>query len=337
LPSIKLGQDELGKDVVDKEADEDFNPQALPAPFRRRWAEVSAREVAADADKYFNPQALPAPAGPPSYEQVTVPNVSAQVLRSRFRYKIPDRLAAGGAPWTGPVPGGIYEVRDVLAKAIAAAQSYIYIEDQFLEDNDFLTVEDVPDGFSLYPKIAAAIIANPALKVIFVGSGLADPDDLYLPGSGSGEGLLNLELTDDLRRMVASIPVELQTNVAVWRVEGLTVHSKLVLVDDEFAAIGSANFQERSMYGVDLELHAAFVDTDTKVRDLRAKLWTEHLRQVVPVPSGTDEAMKDLPRALGIWRAGWYPADPSLWRAPNRPSGFDPGRSALGFVGPGEH
>jgi phosphatidylserine/phosphatidylglycerophosphate/cardiolipin synthase-like enzyme len=164
---------------------------------------------------------------------------------------------------------------------------------------------------------------------------LADPEDPYLPGSGGDEGKKNLVLTDDLRRMVGSLPTELQTNVAVWRVEGVTVHSKLVLVDDEFAAIGSANFQERSMYGVDLELHTAFVATDTKVRDLRAKLWTEHLRQVVPVPSSMDETMRDLPRALGIWRGGWYASDPALWRAPDRPSGFDPRRSALGFVGPG--
>ncbi|MDA0167648.1 phospholipase D family protein [Solirubrobacter taibaiensis] len=69
------------------------------------------------------------------------------------------------------------------------------------------------------------------------------------------------------------------------------VHSKLLIVDDEFVLIGSANVNQRSMT-CDGEIDAGIVDeAGIFARDFRDRIWTEHLE--VPVGSLTD-----LPTAL---------------------------------------
>ena len=84
------------------------------------------------------------------------------------------------------------------------------------------------------------------------------------------------------------------------------MHAKLILIDDEFASIGSANFMDRSMQftfqGDDSELTAAAVSTGTLVSDLRVQLWAEHLR--VTDPAALAE-IRDLARSLGFWRPAW--------------------------------
>ena len=58
-----------------------------------------------------------------------------------------------------------------------------------------------------------------------------------------------------------------------------TVHTKLMLADDEFSVIGSANFSQRSMTH-DNELMLGIVDRDNRfTKDLRVSLWREHLNQ----------------------------------------------------------
>jgi len=121
----------------------------------------------------------------------------------------------------------------------------------------------------------------------------------------------------------------------VYRVASLTVHSKVVLIDDVFAMIGSANLQSRSMDGQDFELSVGVVDTGTWVRDLRVRLWAEHLR-LASLESSVRGALEDLSLALGIWRIEWKPAEtlPGLWQRDGSPPGFHPTERVLGFVGP---
>jgi phosphatidylserine/phosphatidylglycerophosphate/cardiolipin synthase-like enzyme len=55
------------------------------------------------------------------------------------------------------------------------------------------------------------------------------------------------------------------------------IHSKLLMVDDEFVMIGSANMCQRSIANL-TELNLGVVDPEGKlVRDLRLALWQEHL------------------------------------------------------------
>ena len=56
-----------------------------------------------------------------------------------------------------------------------------------------------------------------------------------------------------------------------------TIHAKLLLVDDEYAMIGSGNVCQRSIAYI-TELQLGVVDPENRfVRDLRLALWQEHL------------------------------------------------------------
>jgi len=60
------------------------------------------------------------------------------------------------------------------------------------------------------------------------------------------------------------------------------IHSKLMLVDDEFTLLGSANVCQRSMAN-DTEIHLGIVDADNQfTRNLRLALWQEHLDLTAP-------------------------------------------------------
>jgi phosphatidylserine/phosphatidylglycerophosphate/cardiolipin synthase-like enzyme len=249
------------------------------------------------------------------------PGVATQILRSVGPWYI-DALA----PWArrhyaGESPNGVHEVYLTLVQAIGAARRYVYIEDQYFEE--------YPGGdqrFELYPHLRAA--AARGVKVILVGSGTRDPAE--------AAPLINRTVNRDLqRRVMDPLPQHLRRNVGLWRVEHLTVHSKLVLVDDVFVAIGSANFFSRSMAGVDTELTTAMVTDGDAVRDLRARLWAEHLRTPLTDPA-LRAALDDLDLALGIFRPEWLPPDApaGTWRRPGMPAGFAPIESVLTLVGP---
>jgi phosphatidylserine/phosphatidylglycerophosphate/cardiolipin synthase-like enzyme len=134
------------------------------------------------------------------------------------------------------------------------------------------------------------------VKVILVTSGVEN---------NAGKEPANRTLNSEVRRQLLEPlgPVE-RRNLALYRVEHLTVHSKIVLIDDVFACIGSANFFSRSMSGVDHELSVATVDAGHDVRDLRVRLWAEHLRADLD-SDGVRDWLADLDNALGVWRPEW--------------------------------
>jgi len=244
---------------------------------------------------------------------------AVQVLRSRFPRKI-HRLR--GRMWTYPPHGGIHEIFQTMTRAIGQASRYIYVEDQFLGDNPFRH-----EAFSLFPHLRDA--AGRGVKLILVTSGKTRPDR-------SSSDDVNTKINNDVKRYVLDqLPPWDHVNIAVYRVASLTVHSKVVLIDDVFAMIGSANLQSRSMDGQDFELSVGVVDTGTWVRDLRVRLWAEHLR-LASLESSVRGALEDLSLALGIWRIEWKPAEalPGLWQRDGSPPGFHPTERVLGFVGP---
>ena len=59
--------------------------------------------------------------------------------------------------------------------------------------------------------------------------------------------------------------------------EIIYVHSKLMIVDDERAIIGSANINDRSLLGSrDSELACVIEEKNGNIFDLRARLFDEH-------------------------------------------------------------
>jgi phosphatidylserine/phosphatidylglycerophosphate/cardiolipin synthase-like enzyme len=293
---------------------------------------------------YEPPPFMPVPALAGAPTPTPTLQTSVQVLRSRYKTKL--NRPWKRLPWTTAGGGELLEVHETLVQAIQGAQRYIYIEDQFLADHPILprwlhwplwAVVDLLIGwgrlpsFSLLPHLESALRRN--VKLIMVGSGFADPGDL-IPGPK------NRELNPELARLEQLG----SANLAVWRAEDVTVHTKLVVIDDCFLAEGSANLQSRSMMGVDSELHVAVVDDGNVIRAFRAALWAEHLGLDYAVASGPlRTALDDLNVALGMWRSAWGPGG-GVWFAAGNPPGFTPAvltpgtprtRMVRGYVGPG--
>ncbi len=104
--------------------------------------------------------------------------------------------------------------------------------------------------------------------------------------------------------------------------EQIYVHSKLMIVDDRYAILGSANINDRSLLGGrDSELAVLVVDTDTKLRDLkqngkdvpvrhfardlRKQVW----RKIFGLTAGGSKAATELKDAV------LHPASPASWKA----------------------
>lgn len=173
---------------------------------------------------------------------------------------------------------GIFEFRAALYKAIAGAERYIYIEDQA-----FMALE-------VMELINQRLQDVPGLKVIMLhGADPADPENIFLP--------------EAIDRLVLSIPTPLSRVAFCVRGANITVHSKVTIIDDVWAAVGSANYARRSLY-TDMELSVGILDeaSPSFAQRLRKDVWGEHCG----LPWGTAaDPLLDLDAALGLWNPAW--------------------------------
>ncbi len=180
-------------------------------------------------------------------------------------------------PYSGDSPGGLLaqltatmpepwaemSILESHIKAISAAESYIFIEDQYFRApalNDYLI---------------ATLLDRPQVKLIVVSKPVADYDG----------GAKYTYLSDQLfRDLVPDQYLLLQLkNFDVVAEEGtfwdtrelyiqdIDTHSKLMIVDDRFMSVGSANKNNRAML-YDGELNVAVLD-DEWVRAERERLF----------------------------------------------------------------
>jgi phosphatidylserine/phosphatidylglycerophosphate/cardiolipin synthase-like enzyme len=208
---------------------------------------------------------------------------SVQVVRSFPAIKEYYRLWVD-TPWETLPADGVHEVMQTFQTALGAARNYIYIEDQRFDAQEVL-----------FPLLVKA--CHRGVKVIAVIPGQDDPSE----GGQERERALPLIVQ---RHIVEPLKNENNhTNVTVWQLNGIFVHSKVILIDDEFVSLGSANFMDRSMkstsMGDDSELSVAAVSTGRLVSDLRVNLWAEHMRMTDP---GTLAQIRDLNSSLAFWR-----------------------------------
>jgi phosphatidylserine/phosphatidylglycerophosphate/cardiolipin synthase-like enzyme len=297
--------------------------------FGSRWYEAAALPRRHFLTRPFTPAALnperpvPPPAPAPGSPAVPVDSTTVRVLRSRSARKLDSVLPWRRVAWLTPPDEIVHEVFDTYVSALTAARRFVYLEDQYLGEANLALGGNA--DFELYGHLRAA--AARGVKVILVGSGTRDPED-----TGVHLRPINRRLNRDLRtKIVEPLSAAARGNVAVYRVDNVTVHAKLLIVDDAFAAIGSANVFSRSMAGTDSELTSAVATTTTLVRDLRVEVWADHLR--APLTPALRGSLEDLDLALGIWRGGWG-TDPGAWRAAGQPAGFAPRDRVLRLVGP---
>ena len=164
--------------------------------------------------------------------------------------------------------GEVEEVREIetlYLDMIAAAQKFIYIENQYLTS----------------AKIAAAIATR---------MGEADPPDIVVVMPRSAEGWLEQKAMDaarvQLARAIGKVDKGDRFRIYVPVTKGgsdIYVHAKLMIVDDRILRIGSANLNNRSL-GLDSEcdmvLDCALPTNrgaEKAIAALRTRLLAEHL------------------------------------------------------------
>ena len=191
---------------------------------------------------------------------------SVQVLRT---YAIePDR----GYSWSDT---GEFTIWASYLNAIKQARQYIYIEDQY-----FYSFGD-PPAIELEPgtqrESDLVFQLGEAIKrgvdvLLLVPSRKGNRTALY-------QSYYRRLAARYLHQLAQSSPGAGQFSICHLRVGKLdpVVHAKLMLVDDEFTLIGSANVCQRSM-AHDSELHLGIVDAAGRfTRNLRLTMWQEHL------------------------------------------------------------
>ena len=159
----------------------------------------------------------------------------------------------------------VREIETLYLDMIAAAQKFIYIENQYLTS----------------AKIAAAIATR---------MGEADPPDIVVVMPRSAEGWLEQKAMDaarvQLARAIGKVDKGDRFRIYVPVTKGgadIYVHAKLMIVDDRILRIGSANLNNRSL-GLDSECDMvldcalpANKGAERAIAALRTRLLAEHL------------------------------------------------------------
>lgn len=183
-------------------------------------------------------------------------------------YADPAAYAGLGGPPYPFAPTGSTALRDFLHQAIDRAQRFVYLEDQYLVDEEIAR------------HLAAAM---PRLDALIAVISRSDEVSREL-----------FQVWDRRRRFLAHLAPH-ASKVAVVTSRQY-VHAKAWVFDDEIALVSSANVNRRSMTH-DSEAGVAFGDLTGpgEVRRMRERLWALHLGAAAPPVSAPPEL------SLGLW------------------------------------
>lgn len=218
------------------------------------------------------------PASNPPYIEVTpaliTPTVSTYAgtgttsIQTLHTYGIASAL---GSRYTWANVGEFTIWRSYL-NAIQQASEYIYIEDQYFLPFGWPVCHSRPAGLARDTDIIFQL--GEAIKR-GVKVGVLVPDSDEDPGSSyiRYQRSVGLHYLDGL---AAAHSGDFFVGCIYQGTDNIYVHSKLMIVDDEFALIGSANVNQRGMTH-DGEIQLGIVDATTPVvKDLRKLLYAEH-------------------------------------------------------------
>lgn len=162
------------------------------------------------------------------------------------------------------------EIRALFVDAIAAAERLVYIENQYFSAE------------AMFEALAARMrtAGRHKLEIILM---IAKDADAFLEqvSIGIAQSRLVRQLREIARETGHHLGIYYPTSVAPSGEELDTyIHSKLLLVDDRFLTVGSANMNNRSL-GYDTELNVAWEgrgddDLSGSIREARIDLLAEH-------------------------------------------------------------
>ena len=268
--------------------------------FRERWADpaaLSRRPTQFIPFLLDRPQRRPRPLPPPLPAPPEVGSCAVQLLRT-YPHRTP------GYPFA---PHGERSVARGYAKALRRARRFVYLEDQYLW------------SASVAHLFADALRREPGLHLVVVVPRFPEHDaELAVPVALHG----HTQALDIVREAGGDRVLILDLENAVGR--PVYVHSKVCIIDDVWATIGSDNLNRRS-WTHDSELTAAIVDMEHDdrepldpagrgdgarrfARDLRLELWREHLDltddAVLLDPDVALARMRAQAVALDAWHEG---------------------------------
>ena len=237
------------------------------------------------------PKPLPNTVAPGQYLNAGVRSIrSYDLVRAVNEWYDPTYL-----DWSTLPAAGVQETLNVLLQAIGAASTYVYIEDQTVNPGGALE-RLYNQHKNIFPALKDACARG--VKVILVTSGFNGPDATVKA---------TLDLSPEIQnRILSQLAPAQRDNFAAYYVRDTKVHSKITLIDDEFALIGSANMWDRSMTGFESEVGVAIVhegQSVSLVADLRVRLWRGHMR--VEQTPAVDDDLRDTSKSFGIWRNSW--------------------------------
>jgi phosphatidylserine/phosphatidylglycerophosphate/cardiolipin synthase-like enzyme len=255
--------------------------------FRERWEDphpLSRSPMRWISDRFRKDQPDGTPLPPQSRDPEPVGPHPVQILRTYPR-------RAGGYAFA---PLGERSVARGYIKAVSQARHLIYIEDQYLWS---------PEVSAMF---AAALCRNRELRLIAVLPHFPDQDGaISKPPNLVGRERAIETLRKAAPGRVAFYWLESPESVPVY------VHAKVCVIDDQWASVGSDNFNRRS-WTHDSELSAAVYEPEY-ARSLRLNVAGEHLglpaadqddRRELFDPAVTFARFADSAAALQKWHDG---------------------------------
>ncbi|MDP9242227.1 MAG: phospholipase D-like domain-containing protein, partial [Actinomycetota bacterium] len=209
-------------------------------------------------------------------------------------------------------PEGERSIARLYLKMLKRARSLVYIEDQYFWSSEIAE--------SFYRALDRA----PDLHVIVVVPRFPDRDGaLSGPANRVGQVAAMHDLTNRFPDRIAVYDIENEAGTPIY------VHAKAVVADDVLAVVGSDNINRRS-WTHDSELSVAITedggassaqggprDAAGFARDLRLRLWHEHLGRDADIPDDPKEAF-DLWRRSAAALDDWHGAGGTGARPPGR-------------------
>lgn len=266
----------------------DKHVESLPWPKERK--EFAKRFVVDLAIEYMKAQE---PFGPRHdiFSQISGPAVTEIVSEFRTRWRLatlramsPNRgLSATtktpAAPLGGttsvqlghtayyPKPGGKDDIIRSYLQAIRRAEHYIYLENQYFVSPQ--VAQAIAKRLMEKPKLEVIIVLPNKAEDFAVGPAIALQlyrlaSALYAAASYGGASKERVQFLGLVRQKTGS-----KEFVPIY------VHAKIMIVDDQFFTIGSANSSPRS-FEYDTELNM-FVEETLSALTFRKALWAEHL------------------------------------------------------------
>ncbi|MGZ9097630.1 MAG: VTT domain-containing protein [Micavibrio sp.] len=219
--------------------------QSLAKWCRERWRRVAGFE--------------PVPLRPLDYQNLP---------RSWPRNVAPDfyNVQVGIAMTLPPTYGekAIQEVEHLYLDMIAAAENFIYIENQYLTS--------VPIAKALNQQLRKKPNLRVLISSCFESNGIIERKSMW---TGRIKFREIVESGDVSSRVAIAYPVSCKNG----REKDVRIHSKIMIVDDLYLRVGSSNINNRSM-GLDTECDLVFIGNDEtsrhKIASIRNDLISEH-------------------------------------------------------------